>query len=208
MLKERFRVIIYDCDGVLFDSKEANEVFYNHILMRFGLPKITREQLEFVQVVTALEAIDFLFQSESLREQAREYLKIIDNQAFIPFLRLEPNIREVLALLHQSYSLAIATNRGTSMTLLIEEFDLKGLFDLVITSLDVRKPKPDPEPLLKIIDNFGITPGEALFIGDSEVDSTVSNRVGIPFISYKHPEIASHCCIQNHLEILDILGIK
>ncbi len=32
-----FQVIIYDCDGVLIDSRESNRAFYNHILARFGL---------------------------------------------------------------------------------------------------------------------------------------------------------------------------
>ena len=30
-------LIIYDCDGVLIDSRRSNEAFYNHILAHFGL---------------------------------------------------------------------------------------------------------------------------------------------------------------------------
>ena len=49
------KVIIYDCDGVLFDSKEANEAFYNHILDHFGMPPLEPEQLEFVYSSTVRE---------------------------------------------------------------------------------------------------------------------------------------------------------
>jgi len=38
-------VVIFDCDGVLFDSREANTVFYNHILSEFQLPPMTEEDL-------------------------------------------------------------------------------------------------------------------------------------------------------------------
>ncbi len=37
----RLRAIVFDCDGVLFDSKEANVKFYSHILERVGLPPVT-----------------------------------------------------------------------------------------------------------------------------------------------------------------------
>jgi phosphoglycolate phosphatase len=55
------KVIIYDCDGVLIDSRESNQAFYNHILDRFGLPPLTPAQLEAVHVKTAEQAIDYLF---------------------------------------------------------------------------------------------------------------------------------------------------
>ncbi len=55
------QVIIYDCDGVLIDSRESNRAFYNHILARFGLPPLTEAQLEVVHVSTAQGAIDYLF---------------------------------------------------------------------------------------------------------------------------------------------------
>jgi phosphoglycolate phosphatase len=32
------RVIIFDCDGVMFDSRQANINFYNHLLARFDQP--------------------------------------------------------------------------------------------------------------------------------------------------------------------------
>ena len=30
--------VIFDCDGVMIDSRAANNVFYNRVLAYFGLP--------------------------------------------------------------------------------------------------------------------------------------------------------------------------
>ena len=35
------RGVIFDCDGVIIDSKEANTTFYNSVLHHFGLPSMT-----------------------------------------------------------------------------------------------------------------------------------------------------------------------
>ena len=206
LYKNKIKVIIYDCDGVLFNSKRANEAFYNHILTHFGLSKISKDQLEFVHTCTSEEAIDYLFGSLPQKEKAMAYLKVIDSRSFIPLISLEPHVKYVLEHIRQIYSLAIATNRGKSMSMLIKEFKLEGLFSLVVTSMDVEKPKPDPESLLKILKHFNVSSPEALFIGDSEVDLTVSNCLGVPFISYKNPNLEAIHCLYDHKDLLKILN--
>ncbi|MBI4794853.1 MAG: HAD hydrolase-like protein [Deltaproteobacteria bacterium] len=101
------KVIIYDCDGVLIDSRRANAAFYNHILEKFGLGPITPRQLDFVQSSTAREAVDFLFEGTPWRAEAQDYQRAMDNRPFLPLLRLEPHIPEVLAALRPAYHTAI-----------------------------------------------------------------------------------------------------
>ena len=199
------RVIIYDCDGVLFDSRQSNEAFYNHILEHFGLPPMRPEQLAFVHASTAEEAVDFLFGSDPRRSQAQAYRLGMDYGPFIPLMRLEPHVREVLGRLRPSYLTAIATNRGLTMPLVMREHGLDGLFDLTVTSLDVREPKPDPECILKILSHFKVGPGQALYVGDSEVDRLVAERAGVPFVAYKSPGLKAAYHMNDHREILEIL---
>ncbi|HEX9949261.1 MAG TPA: HAD hydrolase-like protein, partial [Thermodesulfobacteriota bacterium] len=47
MRPNTIKVIIFDCDGVLFDSKEANIAFYNQILSQFNLPPLTIAEVEY-----------------------------------------------------------------------------------------------------------------------------------------------------------------
>ena len=43
----RFRAVILDCDGVMFDSREANRAYYNAVLSHFGRPPLTAAQMAF-----------------------------------------------------------------------------------------------------------------------------------------------------------------
>jgi phosphoglycolate phosphatase-like HAD superfamily hydrolase len=202
------RVIVYDCDGVLVDSRESNEAFYNHILARFGLPPLEPEQLEFICVSTAVAAIDYLFRDSPLLREAQFYQSQIDNTPFIPLIRLEPNIWETLARLRPAYRTAVATNRGKSLPLVLQHHRLAGLFDLTVTSLEVAEPKPHPECLQRILRHFQAAPEEIVYIGDAEVDRLVSERAGAPFIAYKNPLLNARHCLQDHLDLLEILGLE
>lgn len=199
------RMIIYDCDGVLIDSRRANTAFYNHILEKFGLGPLSPRQLDFVQTSTAKDAIDFLFQDNPRRAEAQDYQRRVDNQPFLPLLRLEPHIREVLAALRTSYQTAVATNRGKSLPLVLKELGLDGLFDLTVSSYDVAQPKPHPECLLKILGHFQLGPKEAMYIGDAPVDLDVSRRAGVIFAAYKNPDLEADYHLQDHRQLLEIL---
>jgi HAD superfamily hydrolase (TIGR01509 family) len=200
-----FKVIIYDCDGVLIDSRRANAAFYNHILERFGLGPLTPQQLDFVHSSTASQAVNFLFQGTPWRAAAQDYQRHIDNRPFLSLLSTEPHIRDVLASLRPSYHTAIATNRGKSLPLVLKELGLEGLFEMTVGSYDVKNPKPHPECLWKIIEHFQVAPGEAMYIGDSPVDLEVSKRAGVVFVAYKNPELEAAFHLQDHRELLKIL---
>ncbi len=202
------KIIIYDCDGVLIDSREANRAFYNDILAYFGLARLTEEQLDFVQAATSGQALDFLFQGHPRRDEAQAYQLTLDNEACISLLRLEPHIRETLTALRPPYLTAVATNRGRSLDLALQRFHLENLFDLTISSYQVSHPKPHPECLLKILEHFRLRPDEALYIGDSRVDLLVSQRAGVPFAAYKNPRLEALHHLRDHRELLQALTIN
>jgi phosphoglycolate phosphatase len=204
---EEVKVIVYDCDGVLVQSRRANEAFYNHILGRFGMPPLEPEQLDFVQVSTSEGAIDHLFQDTPWLEAAQAYQRNIDNSPFIPLTRLEPHVVETLAALRPRYRTAVATNRGKSLPLLLRHHGLMQLFDLTVSCLDVPKAKPHPACLHKIIRHFRVAPVEVLYIGDAEVDRLVSARAGVQFVAYKNPELPACCHLGDHLDLLRLLSL-
>ncbi len=198
-------LIIYDCDGVLIDSRRSNETFYNHILTHFGLPPLTPEQLDLVHAATAKEAVDFLFSGTPWLAAAQDFQRRIDNAPFLALIRPEPYIREVLARLRPAYRTAIATNRGKSLPLVLETLELNGLFDLTVSCYDVTHPKPHPECLQKILQHFQVSPDEALYIGDSEVDRLVAKAAGVPLAAYKNPGLQACYHLQDHRDLLKIL---
>lgn len=200
-----FQVIIYDCDGVLIDSRESNRAFYNHILACFGLPPLNEAQLEVVHVSTAQGAIDYLLQGQPALEEAQAYQRTINNDPFLTLLRLEPHIREVLAQLRTRYHTAIATNRGKSLPLVLKTLGIADCFDLTVSAYDVTRPKPHPEGLLKILTHFRLAPEAALYIGDAALDQEVAATAGVPFAAYKNPKLQARYHLQDHLDLLEIL---
>ena len=59
--------IIFDCDGVMVDSRDVNIGYYNLLLREVGKPPITPEQAGYVQMSTAKEALEYIFSPEELK---------------------------------------------------------------------------------------------------------------------------------------------
>jgi phosphoglycolate phosphatase-like HAD superfamily hydrolase len=54
-----------------------------------------------------------------------------------------------------------------------------GPFEIVITDDDVHAAKPDPGGLLAAVEALGITPEQAVYIGDSTVDMKAGRNAGM-----------------------------
>jgi HAD superfamily hydrolase (TIGR01509 family) len=200
-------LIIYDCDGVIIDSRRSNEAFYNTILAHFGLSPLTPEQLDLVHSSTAQQSIDHLFRGTPWLDQAQDFQRRIDNAPFLALIRPEPHIREVLMRLRPAFHTAVATNRGKSLAPVLRTLELDNLFDMTVSSYDVSRPKPHPECLQKILSRFRVEPEAALYIGDSEVDRQVALAAGVPLAAYKNAKLQATYHLQDHLELLPLLGM-
>ncbi len=206
-VKWKIRCVIYDCDGVLFDSIEANMRLYNDLCSAVGRVLLKEEEIKYVHTHTVYEALHFIFgEDDGLEKRALESLKQIDLREYIVYLKMEPHLLQILNLLKTNRILrAINTNRTTSMKYIIERFHLQPYFDMVVTALDVTHPKPHPESIEKIIRTLNLNKEEAVFVGDSDVDQQTANSSGIKFISYKNREIPNDALIEDHLDLLNLL---
>jgi phosphoglycolate phosphatase len=205
--KWKIHCVIYDCDGVLFDSIEANMRLYNDLCSAVGRIPLKEEEIEYVHTHTVYEAIHFIFgEDNELEKRALESLKQVDLREYIVYLKMEPHLLQMLNLLKANgIPRAINTNRTTSMKYIMERFHLGPFFDMVVTALDVTHPKPHPESIEKIVQKLDLNKEETVFIGDSEVDQQTAKSSGIKFISYKNREIANDAFIEDHLDLLNFL---
>jgi phosphoglycolate phosphatase len=198
--------VIFDCDGVMFDSRRANVDFYNHILSHFGLPPLAVDDVAFVHMHTAEESINHIFRNSPYKAQAQEYrLTKLDYTPFIREMVMEPGLKELLEFLRPRYGLAVATNRSNTIGRVLECHGLTGYFDIVVSSLDVKNPKPHPEPIVKILDFFGIEPHQCLYVGDSEVDWEVCQASGVTLVAYRNRGLKSPYRVDKLLDVLKIL---
>ena len=203
-INSRYKLVIYDCDGVLLDTLDSNYIFYNSVMEYLGRPPLDRTDLKARNVLHTYSfnnVMEYFFADDDRRDDAWAFARTIHYHDLAPYMRMEEGLIETLDRLKSSVALAVCTNRATSMDMIIEDFGLTGYFSCVMTADQVANPKPHPEPLLKVIDHFGIEAGEALFVGDGEVDMLSARDAGVPFIAYKSvlPALAR---IEHHLEIL------
>jgi len=203
----KIRGVIYDCDGVLFDSLEANRWFYSSFCAALGRDPLTEEELGYAHSHTVYEAIHHLFRNAPEKErQALERFSRMDPEESAARLKLEPNIIAALkALKARGIHLAISTSRTTNMGFILKKFGLEPFFELVVTTRDVQNPKPHPESIEKILQRFSLEKEEVFFVGDSETDRKAALAAGVKFIAYKNEEIPAFATLQDHLAILNFL---
>lgn len=191
------RGLIFDCDGVLFDTRDVNRHYYNHILMTLGLEPMSREDEEYSFMHTVDAAITRII-PEHLRQQAR---KVQDRMVYNDFLARmipEPGLVELLqALKDKGILMAINTNRKNSMELVLERFDLTHYFYPVMTAAKVARPKPDPEGVHQIIQAWGLPTSELAYLGDSDVDQATTANAGVPFWAYKNRSLQAELYVDN-----------
>ncbi len=201
----RFRVAIFDCDGVLFNSEQANKAYYNKILEIMGRKPMSEQEFEYVHMHTAKQSLSYLFPDIEQYYKAIEVASKINYEEFIPLMKMEPGVIETLEEIRPHLKTAISTNRSTTMPKLIEEFGLDQWFDTIVCALDVENPKPDPEGVFKILEQLELQLDQAIYIGDSEVDQEVAEKAGIPLIAYKNPALRANFHVKHFFEIRYIL---
>jgi len=202
---KEIKTVAFDCDGVMFDTINTNRAYYNHILANFGKPEMTQEELQYVHMHTADKSIAYLFADSTSCNAAIDYCKSLSYMPFLKNMSIEPHLKPLLAKLRKKFKTAIATNRTTTMDCVLSENKLEDLFDLVVTAIDVERPKPYPDSLIKIIDHFNITPENLIYIGDSALDEQAAKAAGVFFVAYNNLSMSADFHIKSLKEMESII---
>ncbi len=206
-IENRIKAVVFDCDGVMFDTDNANKMYYNGILAHFGRSEMTQEQFEYSHMSPVKEALECLFKDMNSMDDVIEYCKTLTYDSLIPHMIIESGLRELLGKLKDRYITAIATNRSNTMNGVLHYHKLTEDFQLVVTSLDVENPKPAPDQLYKITEHFKIKPEEILYIGDSSTDEQAALQAGTIFVAYDNTKLEADYHIIALKEIEKILKI-
>lgn len=201
------QAVIFDCDGVMFDTEKVNRMYYNRVLARMGRPDMSDDEFAYAHMQTADETFALLFPDPAELARAQALRRTFDYSDLLQYMEPEPYLKPLLKKLRPVCKTAIATNRADTMPGVMRFFELEDDFDMVVTALDVTHPKPHPESLVKILKHFRITPVEALYIGDSLVDEQASRASGVRFAAYRNPALSAEFHITDLKEVEEIPGI-
>jgi HAD superfamily hydrolase (TIGR01509 family) len=179
------KAVIFDLDGVLLDSRKANNEFYKSLLKKTGYCQPSEEVLSNVFSLTMMDTIKFLTKEKS-EARINEIWKLGCKMRFPAKLLVMPKgMNESIKSLSSKYKLGIVTSRlrkGVRRFFRISK--LSRYFDVVISPEDYSKPKPNPESLLIALDRLRIKPEEAVYIGDSLTDYEAAKNAGTGFIGF------------------------
>ncbi len=200
-LVEGLKCVVFDCDGVLIDSFDANMRYYGIIKEQLGLPPLTDDEKEYVHTHTHKDAIKYIAPGE-LFKKAWGIIGEIDSTSMMQYLKRSEGVREFLWWLRDAgFKLAVNTSRTDTMDLILREMDLEGFFNPVITSEKVVTPKPHPEGMFKILQAHNLQPDEVAYIGDSRVDEKTAQASGVRFWAYKDAKLEADVHIESFWDI-------
>ena len=170
------KIIVFDFDGVLFDSTEVTMDF-----SRENFPGITDDEIRDLHLGNIYKTTES-FNKPKVVETEEEKLKRWDRYTQRKFaVTMYPGIKELVQKLSQDAILTINTSAWNNTTLpLLEKSGIKESFSLVVTS-DMSMDKVEK---FRIIGNhFNTDPKEFVFITDSLGDVVAAQELGIPTIA-------------------------
>lgn len=198
--------VIFDCDGVLIDSREANAEYYNRILAALHLPPLTDAQEAYTYMATVNEALAHITPVELqglLPEVCRKSVNYMRD--IMPLVRLEAGIMDFLTFLQRhGVRCAVHTNRSSGMAVVVDTFNLHPYFNPVVTAVTV-KPKPAPDGVHYVLREWQVPPEQVLFVGDSLNDSQAALGGGVYFAAYRNPDLPAHIAVNTYGELENAL---
>jgi HAD superfamily hydrolase (TIGR01509 family) len=205
------RAVIFDCDGVLFDSWHANVAYYNAIRAQLGLPPMDAEWERRAHFLAASSVLEEMFGPDpATLEEALRIARTIDYEPFYELMVPVPGLFDVLASLRPSWRLGMATNRGSTVPGVVRRFGLDAWLDAAVGVLDVARPKPHPDVILECLSRLAVPPAAAVYVGDAESDAAAALAAGVHFIAVGE-HIASARIVRDLREVpavLDGLGLE
>lgn len=178
------RAVVFDCDGVLFDSWRANVAYYDAIRTRLGLPAMDDDWRERAHFLAGSQVIDEMFGHDpAILAQARRIASTLDYGPFYELMVPMPGLFDVLAALRPSWRLGMATNRGSTVAGVIERFGLGAWLDAAVGVLDVARPKPHPDVIEECLARLEVPASAAVYVGDAETDLAAARAAGVAFVA-------------------------
>ena len=200
------KLIVFDCDGVMFDSRKANCMYYNHLLSHFGLPPMSSTEEDYAHMHNVSDSIRHIFRHYETPTLADVHIfrNKGDYSPFLPYMEIEPDLVTFLEKTKNKYHLAISTNRTNTLIPLLQSYNLEGYFGKIMTAANVARPKPAPDALLEILDHFKCQPQEAIYIGDSILDEQHAAACNVPLIAFKNSALQAQYYVQCFMSILQL----
>jgi HAD superfamily hydrolase (TIGR01509 family) len=223
--KLKVAAVIFDLDGTLIDSIDIYFTIVENALKRLNLPAVSRNQ-----ILAAAENEEFKWELVLPQDVLNRKAEIIDEawavineiapQMFADNLELIQGAGQIVESLSSNglkIGLVTSTQRQYLETKMqpLKNAGVDNLFDAIITSDDVEKRKPAPDPLITCAQLLDMKPGNCVYVGDTTTDIKAGKAAGMRTIGVltgfdeygaleKEDPDAIIENVQNLLEVIDV----
>ncbi len=176
-----YELIIFDIDGTMIDTESVVMKSYSYAMKEELGRDLTDEEMSRAYGIPTHKAVELLG-AKSAEEASNRYFESL----FKYFREGVPIFRGIVEILEEldkcGNRCGIVTSRNREEV--ENDTTLKELlkyFRYVVTAEDTSRHKPDPEPVLRLMDMAGAEPAGVIYIGDTYYDYMCAKNAGAKF---------------------------
>ena len=182
------RLVIFDLDGVLIDSKEIHFNSLNLALAEIDSGYIIsrNEQDDIFEGLTTNAKLNILTEMKGVPEDMHKIIWELKQQYSAKLFTSVSKDKDLVSLFKyiksNGISIAVASNSiRATLDSCLKSLGVYGLVDYSLSNEDVAFPKPSPEIYLACIDYFKVLPENVVIFEDSEIGlrSAYAANVGL-----------------------------
>ncbi|MDD6211053.1 MAG: HAD-IA family hydrolase [Bacteroidales bacterium] len=186
MDRKQLKAVLFDMDGVLYDSMRHHVQAWKEVIESYGIPCSERD-FYMLEGRTGATTVDYLFQHHFKRNATEEeketiYARKADRFHELNDGKVMDGAKNVLLKVKQSgLSASVVTGSGQKKLLTKLTRDYEGLMDpdKIVSAFDVKYGKPEPEPYLMGLKKWQVHPEEALVVENAPLGIEAAKAAGI-----------------------------
>jgi len=201
------KVIIFDLDGVLVDTKKIHYEALNIALNKYGFSPVSLDDHNKIyDGLPTSEKLKLLNKKKILPvkyfSKINSFKQIITNKLLKKKINKNKKIYNIFKTLNKkNYKIAVATNAvSATLDICIKRIGISRFVNFKLSNEDIKNPKPNPEIYLRIFIHFGIYPSNALIVEDSHYGREAAISSGAKLLPIKNLEELSLNKIKIHLQ--------
>jgi phosphoglycolate phosphatase len=171
------KLLIFDLDGTLIDSKRDIVLSVNRAFIQLGYPELSEEKIG-DEIGRGSEYLFKRLLGKDSPDLVARFKEIYAHH-LLDHTQIYPGIIE--ALTHYSaIPKVIVTNKNQVFSdRIVKALGLREHFEGVFGSEAFPTQKPHPGPILEVCKKWNVAPIETVIIGDSEFDITAGKAAGV-----------------------------
>ena len=176
------KAIIFDYNGILVDDLAYHRDAYIRVAEELGFSLNPDDIWRYISATPDQKRCLFGNISDETWQHIRTlkdayYFEMIEKNTIIV-----PEAEQVLESLRSAYELGLISNTSRVYYENVFPKQMAAFFKWTLFSEEMDKPKPAPEPLIKMMKMLAVEPHECCYVGDAISDAQMTRRAGVRMV--------------------------